>query len=278
MKFARVFISVAALLAAGAPAQAIIMRHDVEDARYRELGEQHRDVLVHMALRARDDGAPLLYNGMGTLVADAWVVTAAHVAAHMQANPPANGAPHYVFLRGRGYAVAEIIVHPGYNDQTIANDIALVRLARPVQGVRPACLYERDDEVGKIVHMAGAGYTGNGQQGPGEGSDGALRGATIMVGGQEGDVITWRFRAPGENGVTPLEGISGPGDSGGPALIETGSGFCIAGVSSAQRSTVEVDENGQEQANEGRYGVVEVYTRISRYVPWLRATMAQRAG
>lgn len=49
-------------------AQAIIMRHDVDEARYRDLGETHRGVLVALALPAQD-GSPLLYNGMGTLIA-----------------------------------------------------------------------------------------------------------------------------------------------------------------------------------------------------------------
>lgn len=264
-----------AAMVAGAPAQAIVMRHDVEDAKYRGLGERHRDVLVQLGLRAQDDGAPMLYNGMGTLIAEDWVVTAAHAAAHIQAHPPAHGAPHFVFVRGRGYAVAEIVIHPGYDDQTQANDIALIRLARPVRDARPACLYEGDDEVGQIVHMAGAGYTGNGRTGAGDSADGALRGATIRVGGEEGNVLTWRFRAPGERGVTRLEGISGPGDSGGPALIETAQGFCLAGVSSAQRVAIEVDENGEEHGGEGRYGVVEVYTRVSRFAGWMREVMAR---
>jgi hypothetical protein len=266
-----------AALAGAAPAQAIIMRHEVEDWRYIELGERHREALVHLGLPASDDGAPMLYSGMGTLIAEDWVVTAAHAAVYLEANPPPNGAPRYVYVKGRGYAVRSIAIHPDYNSETQANDIALIRLARPVRDAHPACLYDRGDETGQITTLVGSGYPGNGRDGPAEHPDGVLRGATVRIGTAEGSELTWRFHAPGENEATPLEGISGPGDSGGPALIETAAGFCIAGVSSAQRIQVELDAQGQplpNQSGEGRYGVTEVYARVSHFSPWLRSVMA----
>ncbi|MGE0594808.1 MAG: trypsin-like serine protease [Hyphomonadaceae bacterium] len=265
------------LLLAATPAQAIIMRHDVEEAQYRNLGERHRGVLVQLGLPARDDGGPMLYNGMGTLIAPDWVLTAAHAAEFLQQNPPPSGTHRYVFLKGRGYAIAEVILHPEYDSATAANDIALIRLARPVRDPAPACLYERSDEVGQIVEMAGSGLAGTGVTGPLETPDGALRGATVRVRGEEGSVIVWRFNAPGDPGVTPLEGISGPGDSGGPALIETAAGYCVAGVSSSQRIEVAVGAPGDgsdQPSGEGRYGVVEVYARVSHFLPWIRAVMA----
>jgi len=69
----------------------------------------------------------------------------------------------------------------------------------------------------------------------------------------------------------PLEGISGPGDSGGPTLID----LCVAGVSSAQRVVIDVDDEGRETGGPGRYGVIEVYTRVSSYLPWIRAATAR---
>lgn len=279
MRFTKRVLEICAVLSVACvtlPAQAIIMRHDVEDARYRAFGERHREVLVQLGLRASDDGAPMLYNGMGTLVAPNWVVTAAHAAEVIKNNPPPNGASHFVFLKSRGYAVAEVILHPDYNPETAANDIALIRLARDVRDPHPACLYEGSDEVGRVLELAGSGIQGTGVTGPAENPDGALRGSTVRVSGEEGSAIIWRFNAPGDPGVTDLEGISGPGDSGGPALIETPAGFCIAGVSSSQRIQVQPDQPPENQASgEGRYGVVEVYARVSHFLPWIRATMAR---
>jgi secreted trypsin-like serine protease len=259
-----------------APANAVIMRHDVDNARYLALGEQHRDVLVELGLPAQSDGAPMLYSGMGTLIAPDWVVTAAHAAKYLLDNPPPNGAPRYVFIKGRGYAVERIVVHPQYNEEGYVNDIALIHLTHAITEAAPACLYEGSDEVGQVATLVGTGYQGNGRDGPVAHPDGALRGSTVRVGMANRTELTWKFHAPGERGVTPLEGISGPGDSGGPALLQTRAGFCIAGISSSQRVEVQLDARGQPLANqtgEGHYGVTEVYTRVSRYVSWIRETM-----
>jgi secreted trypsin-like serine protease len=265
------------VLLSAAEARAIVTRHDVDDLRYIELGDRSRGSLVQLGLPAQDDHAPMLYSGMGTLIAPDWVVTAAHAAEYMQQNPPANGAPQFVYYKGRGYAVASIVLHPQYDNEHYANDIALIHLTRAVRAPELACLYDRDDEVGKVVTLVGSGLPGNGRDGPQADPDGRVRGATVRVGAAEDTVITWRFHAPGERGVTALEGISGPGDSGGPALIQTPAGFCIAGVSSAQRIEVQTDADSQPVGHppgEGHYGVTEAYARVSRYVAWIRATVA----
>lgn len=260
-----------------APASAIIIRHDVDDWRYVQLGDRNRGSLVQLGLPAQDDHATMLYSGMGTLIAPDWVVTAAHAAEYMQQNPPANGAPQFVYYKGRGYAVASITLHPQYDNEHYANDIALIHLARAVRSPELACLYEQTDEAGKVVTLVGSGLPGNGRDGPAADPDGRVRGATVRVDTASNTELTWQFRAPGEHGVTPMEGISGPGDSGGPAFIPTRAGLCVAGVSSAQRINVETDANNQpigHPPGEGHYGVTEVYTRVSQYLPWIRSTMA----
>jgi secreted trypsin-like serine protease len=76
-------------------------------------------------------------------------------------------------------------------------------------------------------------------------------------------LLVFRFDAP--PGGTDLEGISGPGDSGGPALIERDGRWQVIGVSSGQ------DANATSR--EGVYGVTEYYTRVSSYLSWLRAEL-----
>jgi secreted trypsin-like serine protease len=274
----RAFTAASVLVLMAPPAVAIIMRHDVDDARYIALGNQHRGALVQLGLPSSEDHAPMLYSGMGTLIAPDWVVTAAHAAEYMQQNPPPEGVQRFVYYKGRGYAVDQIITHPQYDGDTYANDIALIHLGRAVRAPEPACLYEHQDEQGRVVTLVGTGFAGNGRDGPREDPDGMLRGATVRVDTAEATQLTWRFHAPSDRAATPLEGISGPGDSGGPAFITTSAGDCIAGVSSNQRIEVELDPNGHPLPNqgEGRYGVIEVYTRVSQYLPWIRATMAAR--
>lgn len=279
MKLRLISAFVLAFASLSAPSNAIIMRHDVDQNGYLALGHQHRAVTVQLGLEARS-GGPVLFNGMGTLIAPDWVLTAAHAVGAIQTSVDA-GRTHYVFLKGRPYRVAAVFVHAGYGDTSsaVANDIALLRLEQPVRNPAPACLYEGNDELGKVVVLVGAGVQGDGTTGPNSTDpDGALRGATSTVSGATDDLIEWQFRGPDIAGVTPLEGISGPGDSGGPALIDTGGGrYCVAGVSSFQRNVRDPNDSSTNGLpEEGHYGVVEGYTRVSHYLPWIRATMAQR--
>jgi hypothetical protein len=71
--------------------------------------------------------------------------------------------------------------------------------------------------------------------------------------------LYFTFDGPDSENVTQLEGISGPGDSGGGALIERDGRVYIAGVSCCQ------DHDGTE----GLYGVTEIYPRVSFYAAWI---------
>lgn len=262
-------ISVAiALLGAGAAvsAPAIVVRHDVADSRYRALGQRHRLSVVDIAVPNRA-GTPDRGNGAGTLVSPQWVLTAAHVA--MDVDPGRAGSrvrePHSVWFEGRPYRIAQVHMHPGWSGSEVAADVALLKLAEPVPGARPACLYPARDEAGKVTTLVGWGEWGTGLTGPTE-RPGVLRGATVRIDAVShgGRVLRWNFRAPGQAGVTALEGISGGGDSGGPAFLMHRGRLCIAGVSSSQNT------NGLAA---GRYGVTEFYPRVSHFRPWIEAVM-----
>lgn len=71
------------------------------------------------------------------------------------------------------------------------------------------------------------------------------------------------FCSPDDPEVTEREGISGDGDSGGPALVATPTGLSVAGVSSWQDA---------DDPNVGFYGVHEYYTRVSSYTEFLDET------
>jgi secreted trypsin-like serine protease len=72
-----------------------------------------------------------------------------------------------------------------------------------------------------------------------------------------------RFDAP--PGGTQYEGVGGPGDSGGPALLQDGGKTWLVGISSASM-------NGRP----GQYGVTDVYTRVSSYAQWIDRVIAER--
>ena len=97
-------------------------------------------------------------------------------------------------------------------------------------GVDPIPLHNRGDEQGQIVTFVGRWNSGTGLTGPVD-YDHRLRAATNRIERTEGSMFAVRFDAPGDENVTPLEGISGPGDSGGPAFLEIAEGLRPAGLS-----------------------------------------------
>ncbi len=228
----------------------IIMRHDVREEAYFQLAEEKGATFIR------------LNAGCGTFISEEWIVTAAHVASVPQIGED-------VKVKGRSYAIKQILIHPEYQDgRSIQHDIALIQLREKVEGQEYAQLYTQNDEVGKDIVFVGTGYAGTGDKGlAGEvNKDRKLRAAQNRIEGTRQDgFIRFKFDAPDSPEALPLEGISGPGDSGGPALWFNGDQTYILGVSSHQ------DFNGNSA--EGQYGALEFYTRISIYSDWIKETI-----
>ncbi len=241
------YLSLGALLyicLAPTSAEAIVIRHDRPDARYVDLAKD---------FRALGD----VVEAGSTLVAPRWLLTAAHVAKEI--------TPYtsFVSIAGKSYAIDRVILHPDHNKDRAQGrrDLALLRLASEVRGVEPIPLYRGEDETGQIVTFFGRGQTGNGLTGP-AGEDGKLRGATNKLERVTAENVFFQFDQP--DTATELEGISGPGDSGGPALIKVNGKWAIAGVSSA---------NIGMGAGPCRYDTTEVYARVSTAAPWIDQTI-----
>ena len=125
----------------------------------------------------------------------------------------------------------------------------------------PIPWYAEFNEAGQEVVFVGRGDSGTGLEGQRHASvDGETRYATNMVENTLNGRLQFVFDSPSDHGITAMEGISGDGDSGGPALIPMGDGWAVAGLSSYQ------DRNGHSL---GIYGVYEVYTRVSDHIDWI---------
>jgi hypothetical protein len=239
------------------PSYAIVMRHDREEQVYIALAKKFpATVAFHQA----NSGYAL--DGMGTLIHPRWVLTAGHIAAELTPGDVAE-------LGGKTYEIEALIQHPGWKGVTswedVQRDIALVRLRTAVTGIKPASLYTGADEAGMTLTFVGMGRHGTGLTGPTT-DDSTMRAATNRVHTVEGTQLVFRFDAPGDPEVTTLEGISGDGDSGGPAYLERDGTIYVVGVSSAQDSR----PAGKKL---GRYGVLELYPRVSSFAPWIEATL-----
>ena len=228
-------------------ARPIIRRHDRPDSLYVALGGQYES-LVHLNLPTPQGAA----DGEGTLIAARWVLTAAHVAAEVKKG-------HRISVAGVSYAVDSIVIHPDWSEGP--HDLALLRLESTVGGTPPARLYRDTAEVDRIVVLVGYGDSGTGLTGP-EGNDWRIRGATNRIDEATDLWLKFAFDGPSDTRTTSLEGVSGPGDSGGPAFLHGQSVEVLVGVSSGQSTRA-------SGGLPGRYGVVEYYVRVSQYIDWI---------
>lgn len=258
-----------ALLVVSFNASAIVIRADVDDAKYR---------VPASAFPALVD---LPGEGHGVLIAPQWVVTAAHAVAWQS-------DLKQVTINGKSRAVDRLVIHPGHkkppqqlSEQALAtwdwtlfrallsssDDIALLKLAQPVTDVVPVSIGRRDDEYGQIVRILGKGATGNGVTGYEFNSSHRtqLRHAYNKVSSAHGRWLCYTFDQPSD--ALPLEGGSASGDSGGPVLVQAEAEWLLAGLTSwaDPQSTIKTP---------GKYGQASCNVRLSHYADWIRSVIS----
>jgi hypothetical protein len=222
--------------------QAIVIRHDIDDAKYRAKADDFPALATFYV-----DGAH------GTLIHPSWVVTAAHATFCVTPS-------RFVMVNGIARSIKQLYVHPNYTPGK-SHDIALVELNEPVFDVKPAKIYTQSNELNMDIWFIGIGGTGSGLTGEtidNAQNKGVLRKAQNTIIEAEGPLIKFIFNK-GEQAL-PLEGVSGGGDSGGPAYVKSTDGFNVLGISSRPEGKF---------SKIGVYDIKEVYTRVSFFQLWI---------
>lgn len=259
------------LLAASSNASAVVIRHDVDDSKYR-IPASEFPALVDIP-----------GEGHGVLIAPEWAITAAHTI-------PVNSELRHVMINGVSRDVERVVVHAGYKtlpqaliDQAMASgeamlivvflassdDIALIKLTQAVTDVAPVKLYKDSNEPGKIAKIVGKGATGTGATGhsPNGPNRTELRRAFNTITSAYDRWLCYVFDAP--PATLPLEGTLGNGDSGGPVLLQSEDQWLLAGLGSWK-----VAQGDVRTARPGLYGQTSCNVRLSHYVEWIERVIS----
>ncbi|MFK8012701.1 MAG: serine hydrolase [Marinicellaceae bacterium] len=260
----------------------MIIRHDVDPNLYLTKESKYPAVF------------PVRINGkskecVATLIDSKWAITAAHCTVLINLS---SKKPQKVLINNKNYTVKSIHIHPEFgevrgvhdekgqlidmilNPENMSYDVALIELSQPVNDVQPIDLYTMKDEVNQEIMMLGWGDFSNGKTGTIREepvNDGQFRKAYNVIDGIEDNYLSFNFDSPKSDKVHELEGVNGPGDSGGPALITKDKKLFIAGVSS-RGYYLNQDDNYKP---EGQYGWIENYVRVSTITKWMFNVMTK---
>ncbi|XP_049278551.1 serine protease snake-like [Anopheles funestus] len=207
----------------------------------------------------------------GSLIAERFVLTAAHCAHVGMSNPPT-----VVQLGSRDLRYPSLIVevrmivqHPGYGGVLSYNDIALIQLATPVTTIQPAYLWTSEKIPNNVPLIA----TGWGKLGHFEEPSMVLQRVQIpIVPNNQCNQLLYRNRRL-RQGVLPSQLCAGDphggkdtceGDSGGPLQLKV-SFAGLKGITD-RYYIVGITSNGGICGTVNRPGL---YTRVSSYIGWI---------
>jgi secreted trypsin-like serine protease len=205
----------------------------------------------------------------GSIIAPNWILTAAHctkddlgnaipatsMSVKVGANNPYNAA------EGQVYSVSSVIVHEGYNDQTLLNDIALLKLSVPINNpiAIPIKMVIADDvaagatDPGVLSTVTGWGLV---HVSPDSLPKSLQKVQLPLVTNAQASTV-WSSIPATDMMAGYLNGNKDAcnGDSGGPLIVPVAGSFKVAGIVSWGSQACDT------------YGA---YTRVSLFENWIR--------
>ena len=246
---------------------AIIIRHDVGPASYEVQPSRYPSVFFMERQGNRKVCA-------ATVIHRQWALTAAHcVEQTLLGNTLANDRDFAVVVAGQDREIDAVIIHPDFDMSDAADvDLALLRFKEPSATPRVMPIRLQELEIGSTVSLLGWGYFGLGTTGR-QYNDGSLRLAMNRV-----TDANRRFRIefddPRDSAslALPLEGVPGLGDSGGPALFDSGNGLFLVGI-----TVGEIEGEDFSEETQGKYGAIAVYESIAVHIDWIETVIGSPA-
>lgn len=246
MKLKRIWLFLLILMSLTCVAYCGTRRESVPDSKYLEYGSQHECVLRIAGICA--DEMNSFFRGSCVMIDEYHAVTAAHIVF--------GSLTQHIIYKGQTYPCAIVAVHKDFGKSKMGNnDIALIRLQKPIKLDFYPELYQNKDERDKTCSISGFGFTGTFYSGYKKSSfDNKRRAGSNII-----DVVTKEtLEVSAHKGITTeLEFMISPGDSGGGLFIDKK----LAGINSCVYAT---DGNADSD-----YGDSSCFVRISSYVDWI---------
>ncbi|XP_017557329.1 coagulation factor X [Pygocentrus nattereri] len=204
----------------------------------------------------------------GTILNEYFILSAAHCMNQSRSITVILG--EFDTLKREGHEarheVDQVLVHMNYIPETYHNDIALIKLAKPItftEFILPACMPERDFAERVLMQQADGMVSGFGRLYEGGPQSTILQKLTVPYVDRAICMESTKFKISNRMfcaGYDRETKDACQGDSGGPHVTKYQNTWFVTGVVSW----------GEGCARKGKYGV---YTQVSKYIKWIETVM-----